>query len=148
MGMMEDPPSVDSAPTEVSPQQPPTGTETVGSLSGADELAKVFGIEIVALHTTAAGEMLDLRYRVIDPKLAAEITKRNTNLEMHIIDVKTGTVLNVPITHLGALRNRTPKPKAKRIYYALFDNTGAVVKKGSEVSIQVGQVKVDGMRVQ
>ncbi|MBI5198310.1 MAG: hypothetical protein HZA19_06855 [Nitrospirae bacterium] len=118
------------------------------SIAGEDRLREVFGIEIVSLRKTGAGQMLDLRYRVVNSALAEEITKRNSAVEIRVVDLETGHVLNVPMTHLGMLRTRTPKPREKRTYYVLFANPGEVVKSGSEVSIRFGSVSVDGWRVE
>lgn len=113
-----------------------------------DPLVESLGIEILFLRATANGKMLDLRYRVINPDLAKEVTKRNSNLDLRVVDRKSGQILGVPVTHIGFLRTKTASPKKNRVYYVLFDNPESVVKPGSEVSVLFGEMRVEGLRVE
>ena len=113
-------------------------------VDGMDELTTKLGIEIISLRTTANGRMLDLRYRVHNPDLAREVTKRDSKLDIQIVDTRSGKTLIVPTTHLGMLRTKSFNPKRNRVYYVLFDNAETIVKPGSIVSVWFGGIKADG----
>lgn len=123
-------------------------SETDVKADGMDPLLESLGIEILFLRTTANGKMLDLRYRVINPDLAKEVTKRNSSLDLRVVDKKSGQTLGVPVTHIGFLRTKTAKPRKNRVYYILFDNPESVVKPGSEVSVLFGEMRVEGLSVE
>jgi len=95
-----------------------------------------WGIEIITLRQTAAGRMLDLRFRVIDPAKASYVlSSRN---RVYIVDLKSGKALGVPITKAGPMRQTTLSPEAGRTYFTLFSNPGGLVGEGSKVALVVG----------
>ena len=113
------------------------------------KVQKKWGIEIVAVRTSAAGRMIDFRYRVMDSDKAAFLTDRN--LKAYLVDEESGLVLSVPNTaKLGPLRQTTPytHPDPGRIYFMLFGNTGRVVHSGSKVTLAVGDVRIKNLVVQ
>jgi hypothetical protein len=108
----------------------------------ADELAKAetaFGIHVERLSVTAAGYMLDLRYRVTDVAKAAPLLDQK--VRPHIV---TGSQarLEVPQTPtVGTLKQSTKNPKAGQIYFAMVANPGKMVKSGDEVTVVMGDFK-------
>jgi hypothetical protein len=105
-----------------------------------------WGIKILNLRLTAAGHMLDLRFRVLDPDKAVEILSRNN--EAYIVDQESGKALPVPVTKAGALRQTTLNPQAGRVYFILFSNTGGLVKEGSIVTLAIGDVRIKNIAIQ
>jgi hypothetical protein len=66
------------------------------------ELSEKWGIELVAMRSTAAGHMVDFRYRVLDAEKAAPLFKRQT--KPYLIHQGSGKVLAVPNTaKIGSL---------------------------------------------
>lgn len=102
-------------------------------------------IEVVSVRLTAAGGLVDLRYRIVDPDRAAPIFRRGTSL--HLVDDATGGRLAVPRTRIGPMRQAGFRPQPGRIYLALFRNPG-VVRAGSRVTLEVGDLRVSGLRVE
>jgi hypothetical protein len=98
-----------------------------------------WGIRIEALRLTAADHFLDLRFRVVDPvKAAAILTEKN---KAFVIDQKSGTVLPVPVTKTGSLRQFTAEPLAGRVYFILFTNPPGLVRHGDKVTVRIGEFK-------
>ena len=98
------------------------------------------GIQILSLRTTAAGNMLDFRYKVIDPKKAAIWLDRSSKPLLHVL--KNGKTLQVPVTaKIGPLRQSAVLAKAGKNYFMFFGNPGRMVKSGDEVIIQIGSFK-------
>jgi hypothetical protein len=105
-----------------------------------------WGIRIRNVRITAAGHMIDFRYRVIDPDKAVTLLQKDTKAFM--IDQKTGKQLTVPRTRLGPLRQTTVKPAPNRDYTILFANTGNLVKAGDSVTIVIGDFKAENLTVE
>ena len=76
-----------------------------------DELEANWGVRVESIRLTAAGHMVDFRYRVIDPEKAATLTKRGR--EAFLVDEATGTKLPVPVTKVGQLRGTGTLPQSR-----------------------------------
>jgi hypothetical protein len=110
------------------------------------QLREQWGIEIASLRLTAAGHMVDFRYRVIDPIKALPLFDRKR--KPILIDQVSGMKLNVPVApKVGSLRQKTMKPEVGRIYFILFGNPG-IVQEGSKVTLVIGDVKIENLTVE
>lgn len=110
-------------------------------------LRERWGIEVTSLHLSAKGNMVDFRYRVLDPDKAALLGDKN--VKPSLTDLATGAVLRVPsFPKTGSMRQTGARMQAGRIYFMLFANTGMPVKSGSRVTVTVGDFKADGLTVQ
>lgn len=95
-----------------------------------------FGVDRLRIMRTAGGHLLDFRYRVVDPRLAASLLTKEAR--GHVVDEKTGARLAVPdMPKAGPLRN-TGVAHAGRTYFALFNNPGGLVRRGDRVSVVLG----------
>lgn len=109
-------------------------------------LKRTWGVEVIFVRQTAAGNMLEFRYKVLNPEKAKPLFERRT--KPVLTHAETGAKLIVPTpAKTGALRNSNP-PIAGRIYWMFFANTGRLVKPGEHVSIEIGKFRVDGLVVQ
>jgi hypothetical protein len=106
---------------------------------------KTFGIKVVSLRPTAGGQMLDLRFQVIDPAKAKPVLDKNK--KAYILDGKTGKTLPVPVTKAGSMRQATLKPETGRVYFILFSNPNRMVTEGGSVSLLIGDFRKDGIIV-
>lgn len=109
------------------------------------KLSEKWGVEAVSLRLSAAGHMVDFRYRVTDPNKAMPFFyARNKPI---LIDQASGKNLSVPVApKVGALRQKTIKPDIGRVYFILFGNPG-VVRDGSKVTLVVGDVRIENLTV-
>ena len=64
--------------------------------SKEQQLIEDWGIELVAMRTTAAGHMVDFRFRVVDATKAAPLLKQQT--KRYLVHEASGKVLSVPNT--------------------------------------------------
>ncbi len=109
-----------------------------------NSLEEQWGIEITALRLTAAGHMIDFRYRVLDAEKAGPLFVRQ--IKPYLVHHASGKTLAVPNTaKIGTLRNSNT-PKENRIYWMFFGNKG-LVKKGDKVSIVIGDFKAESLEV-
>jgi hypothetical protein len=99
-------------------------------------LKREWGIEVLGVHQTSAGYMLQFRYRVLDPKAAKSLFDRKT--KPYLIDAATGAKVIVPSPDkVGQLRN-VNAPETGRTYWMLFANPAKMIKAGSQVSVHIG----------
>ena len=109
------------------------------------ELSEKWGIELVAMRSTAAGHMVDFRYRVLDAEKAAPLFKRQT--KPYLIHQASGKALAVPNTaKLGSLRNSNT-PQNGRTYWMFFGNHNRLVQKGDKVTVAIGDFRVTDIEV-
>jgi hypothetical protein len=83
---------------------------------------------------------------VLDAQKATDLFKRQ--IKPHLIHQKTGKVLAVPETaKLGPLRNSNI-PQEGKIYWMFFGNAGKLVKSGDEVTVVIGEFRVEDLVVE
>lgn len=113
-------------------------------------LEKKWGIKFYGIRWTAAGYMLEINFRVLDPDKAFPLLKRD--IKRYVMVDKSGAVLEVPFTEkLGSLKAsvRTANMvKKNRNYYALFANPGKHVQPGDKVTLVIGTFMAEDLIVQ
>lgn len=120
-----------------------------GEQAATTELESTYGIRIEGLRRSAAGSMLDLRYRVLDPEKASPML--NGKIQPYLLDDLRGAKLGIPDTpKLGRLRqtSRNNKILTDRTYFMMFGNPGKAVQSGDQVTLLLGVVKITDLRVQ
>ena len=124
-------------------------SEKTGFIQQTEEqkqaLSEAWGIELVAMRSTAAGHMVDFRYRVLDAEKAAPLFKRQT--KPYLLHQESGLALGVPNTaKIGSLRNSNT-PQEGRTYWMFFGNHHKLVKKGDMVTVAIGDFRVTDIEV-
>lgn len=108
-------------------------------------MKREWGVEVLYVRQTAAGYMLEFRYKVLDAVKAKSLFERQTKpvLTHH----KTGAKLIVPTpAKTGALRNSNP-PKSGTTYWMFFANPAKMVKQGDVVGVKIGEFQVTDLVV-
>ncbi len=134
-----------------------TSCATAPVYEGADQAARAeesrlettFGIQVEGLHLTAAGSMLDFRYRVLDTQKAAPFL--NGKIQPYLLDEARSAKLGVPNTPtLGRIRqtSRNNVIHTDRSYFIMFGNPGKALQSGDKVALLLGQVKITDLTVQ
>ena len=109
-------------------------------------MKRQWGVEVQYVRQTAAGYMLEFRYKVLDAKKAAALFERQT--KPLLTHAETGARMIVPTpAKTGALRNSNP-PKVGNTYWMFFANPGKLVQPGDTVSIEIGEFLVEDLVVQ
>lgn len=103
-------------------------------------------LAIESVHVSAAGMLLDLRYRVIDPARAQRAL--GPKIRPKLIDERTGIEMSVPTTaKLGSLRQTQGQQRGGRSYFVLFVNT-ARLAPGARVRAELGELVYPNLLVQ
>jgi hypothetical protein len=118
---------------------------TAHSSRSATLTKRKWGVEILGVHLTAAGYMLQFNYKVLDPKKANPLFDRRT--KPYLLDTKTGAKFLVPSPEkVGQLRN-VNTPEAGRNYWVLFANPAKMIKPGTQVDVVIGDFQATGLVV-
>lgn len=108
--------------------------------------AEQWGIEVIGVRSSAAGYMLEFRYRVTDAEKAAALFERKT--KPYLNHHESGKVLGVASTaKLGPLRNSNT-PQQGRNYWMFFGNAGRLVQAGDKVTVDIGGFKSEVITVE
>ena len=100
------------------------------------------GVRVIRAAVTAGGGMLDLRYQVLDPNKAVIV--HDADKPPTIIDEATGKTFNTPWmqhSHSGDLT-------AGVTYNLMLMNSGGVIKRGSPVTIVIGDARLEHVSAQ
>ncbi len=108
-------------------------------------LKREWGVEVLYVRQSAAGYMLEFRYRVLDAEKARPLFERATKPVLRHAGTGAELVVPTPAT-TGALRNSNP-PVAGRTYWMFFANPGKLVQPGETVSIEIGRFHADQLVV-
>lgn len=116
--------------------------------AGPQEAEEQLGIKVEAVRWSADGYMLDFRYRVVDPEKALQ-TIMDRSIKPYLIDEASGAKFLIPSSpKVGPMRQTTRRPEAGRIYWQLFANPAKYVKPGSQVTIVVGDYRLEHLVVE
>jgi hypothetical protein len=85
--------------------------------------------------------MIDLRYQVVDPDKAVMV--HDDENPPTIVDEATGQAINTPFHEHGASELHTAIT-----YHELIMNAGGLIKRGSAVTIVIGDARLEHVRVQ
>lgn len=113
------------------------------SLVTADGMAAHHGIDVTLIATTAAGGLIDFRYQVVDPDKANPII-HDTDLLPKLIVEETGEVLalrSLPHNHGTDL-------ELGGTYFFLFANANNAIKRGTLVTVIIGDVRLEHVEAQ
>lgn len=96
-----------------------------------------WGIQVCSLGLSTGNAMLDLRYKVVDPRKAVALI--NGNARALVFDPVTGTTVFMPSPPKeGAFPPSGYRLSAGKIYFATVANQRGVFKSGSRVSLVIG----------
>lgn len=107
-----------------------------------------WGVAIQGVRLSAAGHLLDFRYRILNPDKALPLVDRTKRASL--IHQDTGAALAVPeAPTIGPLRQteKFGKPQEGRTYVVLFANAGRLVQAGDKVTVVIGDFRVSDLVV-
>lgn len=105
-------------------------------------LAVRSGVQITYVAVTGGGGLVDLRFKVLDADLAAEL--HDADKPAAVVEEKTGLVVH----DLLMSHSHTGPFKTGISYYLLFNNPGNWIRRGSEVTVLLGDAAVEHVVVQ
>jgi hypothetical protein len=114
----------------------------------ASKIAQKWGVELLSLRLTAAGYMIDFRFKVVDLDKAKIFFDHR--IKPHLKVEKSNAKLPIPMAaKVGAFRatNRGKNIKPNKTYYMVFGNPDAHVKSGEKVTMVIGDFKAENLTV-
>jgi len=124
-----------------------TGGKLAGATAGKGAGASAgAALTIDSLHMSAAGTLIDLRYRVVDAERARQAL--GPRVRPRLIDEASGIEMAVPNTaKLGSLRQTQGTQREGRTYFVLFVNS-ARIGPGSRVTAELGELRFQHLLVE
>jgi len=107
----------------------------------AQTLEEEYGIKMELVALTAAGGLVDVRYRVLDPDKAVKLVTDGGIMPM--IHIANSEIVLMPDAHM-----RTQKLIKDRMYFALIPNVQNIVKQGTVVTVVFGDIALEPMLAQ
>lgn len=105
------------------------------------------GIEIMSIRSSSGGQMIDFRYKVIDADKAQFLMNRD--VKPYLLDPVNGAKFFVPsYPKVGSMRAMSSSPKEGRVYFILFSNHGGVIDTGKNVTVVIGDLKIENLVIQ
>lgn len=113
----------------------------------ARSVEEQLGVRIRGVRLSAAGFMLELRYRVLDAAKAAPFLNRKL---APYLQASTGTRLGVATSpKIGPLRStQRGEIHLDRDYAMLFGNPGHYLRSGSKITLVIGEQKIENLTVE
>jgi hypothetical protein len=106
-----------------------------------------WGIKFLRINLTAAGYLLEFKYKILDPQKARGMVQRKFSPNPYVIVEKSGAILKVPFSaKLGSLRSSVRTANQMQIgknYFTLFANPSRHVNAGDQITIVVGDFMVE-----
>ncbi|MEE9426416.1 MAG: hypothetical protein V3V18_15770 [Methylococcales bacterium] len=125
----------------------PTADPALSSIPAQVALIEEWGIEAESIKLSAAGYMLDFRYKVLDPIKAAKVVNRKN--KPYLLNERSGMTTRVPApANIGPLRHTGGNLKQNTKYFVLFSNPGRSISKGDHVTVVMGQYKLEHISVE
>lgn len=117
------------------------------AVTTSQKLAERFGVRLIGLRRTAADNMLDFRYQLVDVSKAATLLDRKS--DAYLIVEKNGGRLFVPDPpKIGALRQTPRNPRPNSNLFVMFGNPGRTVQAGDRVTVVIGDFRAEHVVVQ
>jgi len=121
---------------------------------------EAWGIRVLQVALSGGGGLVDLRYQVTDVEKAAvalgasahghdTLTVEDIKNSPQLVDQATGiALLEAQIHFMGRVQTQRVNPKAGISRFILFSNTNGLIKRGSQVSLAIGDVRIEELVVQ
>jgi cytochrome c-type biogenesis protein CcmE len=100
-------------------------------------LEQRIGVKLVQVAVTGDGGLLDVRFQVVDPNTAADL--HNAATPPAIVDEGTGIVAS----SLFMGHEHHAPYEVGLTYYLIFEDPGNVIRRGSKVSVLLGDAQVE-----
>ena len=130
--------ALSSSPSSSGPHAAHHSLEAASVPISRGQLAKDYGIRLTLVGVTAAGGLVDLRFKITDAEKAKKLFDDPAVMPAVVAET-TGAVLQAP--HGGHHSRVTPTSGAS--YFILIGNAGGVVQRGVSVSVVINGVRVE-----
>jgi hypothetical protein len=123
---------------------PPMAVQTPSGYISNDQMEAQYGVRITLIAVTAAGGIVDFRYKVIDPQKAAVLLHDPANTPI-LTAMDSGHTLSPT----GMSRHhRQMSMKRGAVPFTFYPNVRGAVKPGTLVSVAFGNIKVEPIAAQ
>jgi hypothetical protein len=119
---------------------PRGASNPIRTASSSAAFTEMTGVRLVRVAMSGNGGLIDLRFQAVDPEKALVV--HDADQPIRIVDEATGQVISTPFHHHNGGR------LVQGItYYELFNNSGGAIRRGGLVSVVIGGVGLEHVRV-
>lgn len=104
----------------------------------AQTLEEEYGVQVSLVAVTAAGGLVDVRYRIVDSEKAEKLVHEEDGSIMPMVYVYGSDTMLIPDIHM-----RTQQLIKDRMYFTLIPNSQNAVQRGAVVTIVFGDVALE-----
>ena len=108
----------------------------------AADMEQEYGIKVNLVAVTAAGGLVDVRFTVVDKDKAIHILHDGASMPELLVE-PTGTVIHAPT----GMRHKVTLLDGGN-YFLLYSNPGGAVQAGTEVSVVIGDIRLEPLDAQ
>jgi hypothetical protein len=104
--------------------------------------AEQFGVQVLQITPSMMDSIVDFRLRIVDKTKAAKLLADHTKMPLLLVD-DGNIVLTAPKQHM-----HPPRLKDGGMYFAFYPNPNQVVRSGTSVSVQFGNLRLPATTAQ
>jgi cytochrome c-type biogenesis protein CcmE len=108
----------------------------------AADMEQEYGIKVNLVAVTAAGGLVDVRFTVVDKAKAIHILHDGASMPELLVE-PSGTVIHAPT----GMRHKVTLLDGGT-YFLLYSNPGGAVQAGTEVSVVIGDIRLEPLDAQ
>jgi hypothetical protein len=112
------------------------GVQLPGTPASAETIEAKWGIRIQHIGVSADGGLIDFRYVVLDPDKAAPLAsvENRPRLFVESTGALVDSLMHPPHSH---------EPTAGQSHYLLYNNTHGAIRRGTSVSVLLGDLRLE-----
>jgi hypothetical protein len=111
-------------------------------LVSAADMEQEYGIKVNLVAVTADGGLVDLRFTVVNKDKAIHVLHDGASMPELLVE-PTGAVIHAPT----GMRHKVTILDGGN-YFLLYSNPGGAVQAGTEVSVVIGDIRLESLRAQ
>jgi hypothetical protein len=105
-----------------------------------------WGVQDLAVRSTASGNLIRFSYKVLDPARARQLFDKGS--QPVLFSQRSHALLQIPVMEkVGPLRQANDLAAGKE-YWMAFSNKGNLVRPGDRVNVIIGAFHADGLLVE
>ena len=114
------------------------GVQLPGTPASAEVVEAQWGIRIEHIGVSADGGLIDFRFVVVDPDKAAPLLSVENRPRLFVEDsgAMVDSLMHPPHSN---------EPAPGQSHFLLYNNTGGAIRRGTSVSVLLGDLRLEGV---
>lgn len=123
------------------PKEAPMKSPKEISADDHQNLEDQWGVKVVSVRLTAANNLINMKYRMIDADKVYSMVKLKD--KPYLVHQDSGRRFTVPrLPKVGSLASNYRKAGPDRTLFTMFTNVGQTIKRGDKITIVMGKIRI------